>query len=146
MEKMSKTVIPPVLVSICVVLQIISYFIDFPTLRVVLSILLVVGGFGIGFSSGRLLHSSGTTHKRDIKPTKLVTSGVYSYTRNPIYLGFVVILSGVSLLCNTSVSAILAVSFYVVIEKYYIPAEEKDCSEVFKASFDEYKVKTPKWI
>ena len=144
--KLRDHVIPPVLVMITIALQIISYLVEFPTIRKVLGIVSIIGGFAFAFISLQTLRLGGTTYKQALKPTKLITTGVYKYTRNPVYLGMVIILSGVAILTNTLCATMATLFFYYVIDAYYIPSEESICKEIFKEEFTVYAEKTPRWI
>lgn len=76
---------------------------------------------------------------------KLVTSGIYSKTRNPTYLGFIFIIIGISI----ASLAILSFSWVVVsiVTFYYVAKkEEKDLEENFGEEFLQYKKSVPLFI
>lgn len=76
---------------------------------------------------------------------KLVTSGIYSKTRNPTYLGFVFIIIGISIASLAILSFIWAIisilTFYYVAKK-----EEKDLEENFGEDFLRYKKSVPLFL
>lgn len=70
-------------------------------------ILFIIGGFTLWIKSV-LLQKIGT----EIEKGNLVTSGVYSIVRNPIYSAFLFIFTGFFILCPQSISA--SITFYIL--------------------------------
>ena len=62
-----------------------------------------------------------------IKTTELVTSGPYSYTRNPLYLGRLLIFSGLCIMATLPRHAnwLVLVAGWVVFFVYYLPRKER---------------------
>jgi protein-S-isoprenylcysteine O-methyltransferase Ste14 len=81
---------------------------------------------------------------RDVRA--LVTTGVFRYTRNPMYLGMALILLGTA--CTTGVASGLLVApcFMGIIELRYIRPEEKMLRELFGEEFDDYCRSVRRWI
>jgi protein-S-isoprenylcysteine O-methyltransferase Ste14 len=76
----------------------------------------------------------------------LVTSGVYKLTRNPSYLGLVLIISGMALWVG-SLSPWLVVSIFpVILYRFYIKAEESKLLEQFGEQYEHYCDRVPRWI
>ena len=81
-----------------------------------------------------------------IDPDILVTSGPFRVTRNPMYLGFVLVLIGVWLMFG-SLTPILGVAIFGVMANYwYIPFEESKCELVFGEDYLEYKRQVRRWF
>lgn len=80
------------------------------------------------------------------KPRKLVTNGLFKFSRNPIYLGFTISLIGVWVLLGTILPIIGILIFIVVTNNYYIPYEGKIMEKVFGNEYKEYKSKVRRWI
>ena len=76
---------------------------------------------------------------------KLVTTGLYSYTRNPQYVGFLLITMGLNVMYLTVITLIL---WPILAALYWKLAkrEEKDVEEQFGEEFTEYKRKVPAFI
>jgi protein-S-isoprenylcysteine O-methyltransferase Ste14 len=88
----------------------------------------------------------GTTLDTFSEPNKLVTDGPYKYSRNPIYLGYALVLIGVWLLLG-SLSPLFIVVFSIVItDRWYIPFEENMLAEKFGPAYTSYKSRTRRWI
>lgn len=79
-------------------------------------------------------------------PDKLVTRGVFAYSRNPIYLGLTLALMGVGLYWNTSLSLWPAIIFFLLANFWYAPSEEKAARRVFGAAYDDYRARVRRWI
>jgi protein-S-isoprenylcysteine O-methyltransferase Ste14 len=89
-------------------------------------------------------------HKTTIIPKKmartLITSGVYKRTRNPIYLGDAMILTGMILYWDAVLSLPLIPIFVWVIEKRFILQEEESLRRKFVAQFTRYAQQTRRWV
>ncbi len=81
------------------------------------------------------------------KPARvLVTSGIYRFTRNPIYLGFVVILIGFPLTMGNYWGIILVLSLVAFLNNMVILPEETYLEKEFKTEFTEYCARVRRWI
>lgn len=78
-------------------------------------------------------------------PKRLVTSGPFRWSRNPIYVAFLVPLATFAWF---SVPAALAgIAFYLVTMTYFVIAREEAVLErEFGAEFEAYRQQTPRWI
>ncbi|MBU2956715.1 methyltransferase [Paracoccus sp. 1_MG-2023] len=80
-------------------------------------------------------------------PRALVTGGPFAMSRNPIYLGDILILLGLSLSFGAWIAALpLAWGFMRVISARFITPEEARLSAAFPADFPQYKARTGRWI
>ena len=93
-----------------------------------------------------LLKRAKTTVKPHEKPTQLITSGPFSISRNPQYLGFTAILLGVVILHGTLIMFLFPVLFVIIIEAMFIPMEEKNLESAFGRKYLDYKKKVRRWI
>ena len=80
------------------------------------------------------------------KPKKLVTDGLFQYSRNPIYLGFTIALLGVAFLFGSLTTLIPVLFFFLVANFWYIPFEEKNMQMVFGQSYSFYCRKVRRWL
>ncbi len=79
-------------------------------------------------------------------PRRLVTTGVFRYSRNPIYLADVLVLTGVVLWCDAVLSLpLLAVFVWVLIRRFIIP-EEARLAQSFPDDWPNYTTKTRRWV
>ena len=143
-SKLRDHVIPPILLLITVILQIMSYFIQFPKFSNITGILATIAGLALAIASLLTLKLGGTPYQQRLKPTKLITTGVFAFSRNPVYLGMLILLIGTAILTNTYIASMATLLFYYIINTYYIPHEEIVCREIFKEELDAYMMRTPK--
>ena len=87
-----------------------------------------------------------TTIVPHMTPAKLIQSGIFSRTRNPIYLGDTLILTGLILYWNAILSLPLIPIFVWVIEKRFIIPEEDRMRRTFRADFARYERKVRRWL
>ncbi len=108
--------------------------------------LLIVFGVVMNLWTDSLFKRNQTTVKPYLKPSALITSGPFSVSRHPMYLGMAAVLLGVTVIHGT-VSGIVGPILYVVLmEALFIPVEEENLRFVFGAQYDEYAQKVRKWI
>ena len=77
---------------------------------------------------------------------RLITSGIFKRTRNPIYLGDALILAGLILRWDAVFSLPLLPIFVWVIEKRFIIPEENRLRRRFRADFARFCQKTRRWL
>jgi protein-S-isoprenylcysteine O-methyltransferase Ste14 len=109
---------------------------------------LLIVGFGIysAFLSVRLLISYNTTFEASGNPSSLVTKYPYSYSRNPIYLGMLLIALGTATILS-SLSAFLApILFFLVVNTIVIPFEQNRLQKNFGSEYERYKKSVRRWI
>lgn len=77
---------------------------------------------------------------------QMVTTGIYSRSRNPIYVGDVLVLFGLILSWDAVLSLPLIPIFVWIIEKRFIIPEENRLRRKFRADFARYCQKTRRWV
>ncbi|MHA1968753.1 MAG: methyltransferase family protein [Candidatus Hodarchaeales archaeon] len=81
-----------------------------------------------------------------VEPSKLVQNGLYNYTRNPMYLGVVLIVIGEGLLIQNILIllwGILAFSIFHLVVSFL---EEPHLLKKHGQNYKDYMKKTPRWI
>ncbi|ATX77538.1 MAG: isoprenylcysteine carboxylmethyltransferase family protein [Reinekea forsetii] len=76
----------------------------------------------------------------------LVTSGVYRFTRNPSYLGLVLIIAGIALWVGSLSPWIVVILFPLFLYKAYIQVEESELQARFGSRYQQYCQLVPRWI
>ena len=76
----------------------------------------------------------------------LVQSGIFSRSRNPIYVGDVLILLGLILYWDAVLSLPLVPVFVWIIEKRFVIPEENRLRRKFRAEFARYCQKVRRWV
>ena len=146
-----KTLIPPPIVTI-VFLFVIFFTKDLfrfsLSLPSSLGFIIILVGLTIIFIAARQFKAVNTTIN-PIKPENasvLVNNGIFSYSRNPMYLGMMLIIIGVSIIQN--LLAIIAIMpIWIIYMTYFqIIPEEEAMKIIFKEDFLNYCKKTRRWI
>ena len=78
-------------------------------------------------------------------PDKLVTTGIYRYSRNPMQLSQAVIFLGVGIATASWIFLLLAV-VYMIAPLSWVDAEEHHCLKYYGNAYREYMKRTPRWI
>lgn len=78
--------------------------------------------------------------------TTLVTSGVYRYSRNPMYLGMLLVLLGSAITVGATTALLVPPLFLVVIELRFIRAEEEMLHRLFPGEYAEYCTRVRRWL
>ena len=78
--------------------------------------------------------------------SSLVKDGVYAYTRNPMYVGLVIVLIGWALWLGSFLSLIIVPLFMYAITKLQIKPEEQVLTELFGIEYIEYMKKVRRWL
>ncbi len=79
-------------------------------------------------------------------PSALIQSGIFSRTRNPIYLGDALVLAGLILRFDAVLSLPLIPVFVWLIERRFILPEEGRMRREFRADFARYQAKVRRWV
>ena len=104
-------------------------------------------GLGMAFWGSRLFKKLGTNIMTFAEPGVMVTGGLYKFSRNPMYLGFVIALLGVAILFQGSIiSFAVVLVFFVVSDRWYIRYEEAEMLKKFGQQYEEYCAHTRRWF
>jgi protein-S-isoprenylcysteine O-methyltransferase Ste14 len=76
----------------------------------------------------------------------LVTSGIYRWTRNPMYLGMALIYAGIAILLNSLLALILLPLVLVIIQTQVIAREEAYLERTFGDEYLAYKHRVGRWL
>jgi protein-S-isoprenylcysteine O-methyltransferase Ste14 len=76
----------------------------------------------------------------------LVTSGIYGFTRNPMYLGMLFVLIGWALYLANVLSFLFLPAFILYMNRFQIKPEERALTALFGQEFLEYASRVRRWI
>jgi len=111
-----------------------------------LGLLPFVGGLLLGGIAARLF----ARHKTTIKPghvsSSLLTTGPFSWSRNPIYVAMTMLLAGVATRFGSLTPWLLVPAFVLVIAVNVIPVEEQMMAETFGADYERYRAHVRRWL
>jgi protein-S-isoprenylcysteine O-methyltransferase Ste14 len=115
-----------------------------------LPLAVALGAIGIAIAIGGVMSfRRAKTTVNPLKPetsTALVSTGVYSFTRNPMYLGMVLVLFAWAAYLSSIWSLVGPVLFALYITRFQIVPEERALDRLFGAPFGEYKQRVRRWL
>ena len=109
-------------------------------------LLFLVIGLILAASAARLFSKAKTVIVPFSESTKLVVSGAYRFTRNPMYLGMFFCLIGVTLLVNNVVGLLVLLLFFLIIRQRFVLKEEVQMQETFGDDYAQFKARIRRWI
>lgn len=80
------------------------------------------------------------------KSNRIVDTGIYRFSRNPMYLGMLFVLAGLVFGFGNSLSWAGVIGFAVYITKFQIIPEERTLKAFFGTDYEEYLRKVRRWI
>ena len=78
--------------------------------------------------------------------TTLITTGIFSITRNPMYLGLFFVISSTVLFFGSWFGIIILIFFVWYINKFQIIPEEEAMEKLFGNKYNEYRKNVRRWI
>jgi protein-S-isoprenylcysteine O-methyltransferase Ste14 len=111
-----------------------------------LGLLPMAVGIGVNLAADGDFHKAGTTVKPFEESTALVTTGMFRISRNPMYLGFVLILAGIAIVLGSATPWIVVPLFAFLIDRVFIAVEELMLEARFGPAWKEYKTAARRWI
>ena len=148
---MLKKLMPTTYLLIALILILILHF-TFPVSYILMGfwrffgLVPVLLGILLNLIADRALKEYNTTVKPFQESNTLIIDGIYGVSRHPMYLGFVLILIGISLLLGSTSPYIIVIFFAVLIEFAFIQNEEKMLEEQFPEDWSKYKSNVRKWV
>lgn len=147
----AKPLEPPVVLFICLVaipllhlLSPLGYWLHFP--GNLTGILLLATGIGLNLAADARFTRAATTVKPQGKPSVLIVSGPFRFSRHPMYLGMTLALSGLSLLCGSVSCLFPAAAFFLIMEFRFVRREEKTMVSAFSGQWQAYRNRVHRWI
>ena len=78
--------------------------------------------------------------------TTLVRAGFYRYSRNPMYLGMFLMLSGVAFLMGSVGASLPVLAFAIIIRNNFVLGEERFLEASFGQQYIDYKSEVRRWF
>lgn len=113
-----------------------------------------IGGIlaGVGLviiAAGVMQFDQAKTTVNPVNPSqtsRVVSTGIYSKTRNPMYLGMLFVLTGWCVYLGVFVNLGFLVLFVVYMIQFQIKPEEKILRQMFGEEYDEYLTRVRRWL
>ena len=144
---------PPLLALLCIALGFVArHFKALPLFHVKNAFQVVIGCFMIVIAAAIIIFARRVfiahgTHPNPYRPTNaVVTTGVYGFSRNPIYLAFLLVVFAFVFFANSLWFIVMAVILFVALHAGVVKQEEKYLSQKFGDSYVEYCRQVRRWI
>jgi protein-S-isoprenylcysteine O-methyltransferase Ste14 len=111
-----------------------------------LGIALLLIGIVLNLAADQGFKKRKTTVKPFERPTSLITGGVFGFSRNPMYLGMVSIILGVSVLLGSATPFAVVPVFAFLLDRCFIVKEEQSLQDIFGDQFRQYRNRTRRWV
>jgi protein-S-isoprenylcysteine O-methyltransferase Ste14 len=108
--------------------------------------LMVAAGLGLLLAAAVAFARARTTIIPHREPSALVTGGVYRISRNPIYLGDLLILAGLCLIWGAVSGLVLVPLLWLVLDRRFVRPEAARLRARFGPAFDAWAARTRAWI
>jgi protein-S-isoprenylcysteine O-methyltransferase Ste14 len=91
------------------------------------------------YAFGSLKRQSG------LETTRLVTEGIYHWSRNPLLVGWTLVLVGIGLVAESAMALLLALVFWVSY-RFYLPLEEELLGRLYGDAYEAYRRRTHRYF
>ncbi len=146
-----KKILPPTFFNAAIAIIILVYFV-FPVSKIIHfpwnlpGIFLVIFGVVLNLHADSSFKKNSTTVKPFEKSSRLITTGTFRLSRNPMYLGMVSILLGICIILGSITPFFVVLIFIIVIDYLFIRVEESMLEEQFGNTWLKYKKSVRRWI
>jgi protein-S-isoprenylcysteine O-methyltransferase Ste14 len=116
--------------------------------RVILAVAIVLLGVSCDLG-GLISFRMGKTTINPMRPetsSNLIIAGIYKITRNPMYLGLAIILTGWAVYLSNLLLLAWVVAFIAYITRFQIQPEERALDKLFGDEFANYKLRVRRWF
>ena len=147
----SRRVLPPTYLLVSILTMVLLHFL-FPVRRIIfwpwnaVGIVLVFLGVALNIAADSVFRQVRTTVKPFEESTALITSGVFRVSRNPMYLGFALILIGIAVVMGSLTPYFVVAIFAILIDRMFIQVEEEMLEEKFGFAWLDYEARVGRWI
>jgi protein-S-isoprenylcysteine O-methyltransferase Ste14 len=118
----------------------------FPKILMWAGYVIILVGIGLALSAAGRVMQAHTTLDPHGSVTEIVTGGPYRFSRNPIYLGFVLLLIGFSLVFGTYWGLIASPVLIASLYQFVIKHEEAYLEKKFGDAYTGYKSRVGRWL
>jgi protein-S-isoprenylcysteine O-methyltransferase Ste14 len=117
-----------------------------PAVATPLGVVIILFAIALGISAVKEMQAANTPFEVNKPSTEIVASGVFQRSRNPIYLGMLLLYTGIAILANSLGILVLVLPLAIVLQKGVIEREEAYLEQKFGDKYLRYKAKVRRWI
>jgi len=142
---------PPTYLNALLVLEIALHFI-LPIRQIIrapytyFGIILFTVGIALNIYWVRYLERQNTTSDFLETASRLVVTGPFQRSRNPIYLSGVLLSFGVAIFLGSLITFAIPITLFLILNIVHIPDEERRLEKLFGKEFLEYKQRVRRWL
>jgi protein-S-isoprenylcysteine O-methyltransferase Ste14 len=103
-------------------------------------------GVVLNLAADRSFHAARTTVRPFEQSSTLVTSGVFRLTRNPMYVGFILLLVGLALLLRSVTPYVVVLAFAILLDRRFVAVEERMLKEKLGEEWERYRRRARRWL
>jgi protein-S-isoprenylcysteine O-methyltransferase Ste14 len=107
---------------------------------------LLAAGVLLNILADQSLKRHHTTVKPFERSTTLITDGVFSISRNPMYIGMALFLAGIAVFLGSLSPWFMVAVFIALIDQVFILREELKLRETFGSVYEEYEKSVRRWF
>lgn len=115
-----------------------------PTLFVGLA--LALAGLALEFLAARALVGGGTSPRPNDAPGAFVSNGPYRWSRNPFYLGMLLLMTGLMLAASLDWVVLFVPLLWLALDRFVIPVEERRLERAFGQAYLNFAASTRRWL
>jgi protein-S-isoprenylcysteine O-methyltransferase Ste14 len=116
------------------------------TLAFIVGLTFVAIGFALAALAVRRFQLAGTSVVPGEPSTALVMTGPYAFTRNPIYVGFVLAYFGLAILLTSLWVLLLLIPVLLILQRGVVEREEAYLQRQFGEDYRKYQARVPRWL
>jgi protein-S-isoprenylcysteine O-methyltransferase Ste14 len=109
-------------------------------------VVIALAGFALGGWTTSLFFGARTTLIPGRESAALITHGPFQFSRNPIYLGMVIVLIGACVFAGSLTPFAVVPIFILAIDTVVIPHEQAMLLQKFGAEYEAYRAKVRRWV
>ncbi len=111
-----------------------------------IGLLMFTSALGAVIWCKKLFEEAGTNISPKEPTIIIVQDGPYRYSRNPIYLGFLVAYAGLAMMANAPVMLLLLGPLWYILDRHVIAPEERYLNDKFGEEYLAYKSTKRRWL
>jgi len=114
--------------------------------REVVGLLVLCTGLLLDFSALAGFLRAGTNPLPFRPASTIVARGPYRFTRNPMYLGMAMSVTGLGLVVDSGWLLVAALTGAIVADRWFVPREEAYLERRFGSAYLDYKRRVRRWL